>query len=100
MEVIAEGQNAVMFRANSTSLPFTAPVLSCSPYHVRVKAQNDLGQQTEYGDRFDAYLITDTSEFSSVAVTRSLFTTFFHYSAPGLESRFLGDFLKLLGRFD
>ncbi len=62
VEVTAGGQKSVLPATNSTSLLFTPAVLSCSPYNVRVKASNELGQETDYGESINAYIINDTSE--------------------------------------
>lgn len=67
VEVTANGQNEIFLTTNATSIVFMPPVLTCSPYHVRVKASNDLGQETNYGNSIDAYLISDTSELGGVA---------------------------------
>ncbi len=47
---------------NSTSLLFTPSALSCSPYQIRVRAFNEVGQETDYGESIDVYIISDTSE--------------------------------------
>ena len=68
VEVTAEGQPEVVFTTNSTTVLFTPIELSCSLHYVRVKASNEIGQETVYGEGINASLISNHSSESLMVV--------------------------------